>query len=120
MRCARIDNAVAADPDIISDGYGFAELNAGGADFRVKRVPGRINADPRAEHNIVSDGYRADIQNDAIVIGIKIVSRTDGKTVITMKRRMYAGIAPDMSEQTSNDFPPARFFIFIGRIKLVA
>lgn len=36
---ARIDNAVAADPDIISDGYGFAELKAGGADFRIKRCP---------------------------------------------------------------------------------
>ncbi len=83
---ARIDHGIATDPDVVADGDWFSELNSRDPSFRIERVTGGEDGDPRAYHAVPAYSYLADIEDDEIEVRIKILSEMDVVAVIALER----------------------------------
>ena len=51
-------------------------------------MSGSINADTRAEKDMIAYGRIANIDNDAVIVRIKIVANVNVAAIITAKRRL--------------------------------
>ena len=52
---------------------------------------GRINVHPRRKHTVIANADRADIQHDAVKVGIKIFAQIDVIPVVAAEARFYIG-----------------------------
>lgn len=51
-------------------------------------MPGSVDADTRAEKDMIAYCHLTDIDNDAVVVGVKIVADANVAAVITAERRL--------------------------------
>ncbi len=51
-------------------------------------MPGSVDADPGAEKDMIAYCHLTDIDNDAVIVRIKIVADTNVTAVITAERRL--------------------------------
>lgn len=81
----RIDHGSASNPDVVPDGHWSTKFFRP-AGLPVDRVGCGVNMNPRSEEDMVTNGNGADIEHDAIHIGIKVLSNRDVIPVIDPKR----------------------------------
>ena len=101
---AWIDHRVAADPDIVSDMNLFSVFQLLIADDWINRMTGCVNADSWTEEYIVPDMDLGHINNDAVIICIKVFSNVGMAAIIRVKRWLH----PEMIADTPKKLPEER------------
>src|SRR5690606_13082826 len=84
---ARADNRPATDPDIVTDRDRAGILQAAPALGSVHGVQRGVDLHRGAEQDVIADGYRGNIENDAIDVEKDLATQADVPTVITKERR---------------------------------
>lgn len=85
---ARINHRASADPDVMAYGDRFTVLQPAVTFGRVQRMRGCINVHPRCEHTVIANADRADVQHDAVEVGVKIVAQIDVIAVVAAEARL--------------------------------
>ena len=94
----RIDHRIRSHPHIASDGDLLSILQLGIAYFCVNGMSGCIDAYPGTEEHIVADMDLCHINDDAVVIGIKVFSDIGIAAIVTAERRFDPEAFPYFSQ----------------------
>ena len=78
---------VTAEPDVVADGDGACSLRSGGAHRGVDWMVRRVQADAWSEEHAVADGDLRHVEEDAIHVGVEVVSDVGIAAVIAVERR---------------------------------
>ena len=81
------DRNVGADPDMAANGNGMGKFQSLIPQTCIQRMPGCRKTTIWPNKNKIPEGHRRTIQNDAVVVGIKIVAYEDILPIITPERR---------------------------------
>lgn len=84
---SRQDCGSAADPDVVADGDGEAELLEGFAISGVGRVGGGVDLDVGTELNVVADFDTVHVEHDAAVVCVEGFACVDVVAVVAAERR---------------------------------
>ena len=100
-RHAGTEDGASADPAIIADRHRPPEFEPGTPLIGVDRVHRGVDLHVRSEHHVCADRHVADIENDAVVVGIQVLACANVRAVITIERRFD----PQVRRAVWKEFP---------------
>jgi hypothetical protein len=103
---ARKDDGPAADPNVLSDRYGPAELGTCLSDYRIAGMIRRVYLDSRPDLRSGADGHSDDVKNDAVEVQENVRPDPDVIAKITMERRPDNGTVSYFRQQFAKERSP--------------
>jgi hypothetical protein len=85
---ARADDTRSAEPNIVTDSYGFRSLESAASRMRIERMERGIDVNPRPDLGVIADANGIAIQEDATVIDETPVPNVDVPPVVATERRL--------------------------------
>lgn len=81
-RDTRIDDGMASDPDMVSDVHRAGGFEPRRPFRRIEGMSGGEDGDPRPDEAVVADSYLRAVQDDQVVVRIKMIADVDIVSVV--------------------------------------
>ena len=112
--------SAAAEPDIISDGDGTGKLDAFAALLRVDGMAGGVKAAVGTDHHMVAEGDLGAVEDDTVVVGIKVFAQVDVVAVIAPEARLNQKSSISAAQQLPQQVHPFLPLLVFGCVEGIA